>query len=264
MQTRVRFAVLCPANVPHPARGWRRGESPAPFHSDVLGSPGRPGLPTPYGLELLQRPGRTAIGAELAATPVAQPAVLLSPLHDLQACGCGASARAAGRATRWRARTALTRARLRTTGHRWLLVVEPHLVPLVRERHALCREPALLRSWHDAPVISTHPSASAGETVAAALTLRQILSAMRHADRDRSLACSTCAADPNLDRDAAEPPEEKTAGVLRVEQPFRRCVATERQADAARYVRKAVVPVGQSPHPEAVVDERCVPFARYE
>jgi len=51
MQTRVRFAVLCPAKVPHPTRGRRRGESPAPFHSDVLGSPGRPGLPTPYGLE---------------------------------------------------------------------------------------------------------------------------------------------------------------------------------------------------------------------
>jgi hypothetical protein len=32
-------------------RGWRAGDPPAPFRSDVLGSPGRPGLATPYGLE---------------------------------------------------------------------------------------------------------------------------------------------------------------------------------------------------------------------
>ena len=51
MQVHVRFAVLCPARVPRATRGWRRTDPPAPFHSDILGSPGRPGLPTPYGLE---------------------------------------------------------------------------------------------------------------------------------------------------------------------------------------------------------------------
>src|SRR5256885_10687836 len=51
MQVRVRFAVLCPARMPHAVRGWHAGDPPAPFHTEILGSPGRPGLATPYGLE---------------------------------------------------------------------------------------------------------------------------------------------------------------------------------------------------------------------
>jgi hypothetical protein len=51
MQAHVEFAVLCPARVPLPTRGWKRHDPPPPFHSDVLGSPGRPELQTPYGLE---------------------------------------------------------------------------------------------------------------------------------------------------------------------------------------------------------------------
>lgn len=51
MQTHVRFAVLCPARMPRAVRGWRVGDPGARFHSDVLGSPGRPELATPYGLE---------------------------------------------------------------------------------------------------------------------------------------------------------------------------------------------------------------------
>lgn len=51
MQAHVRLVVLCPARLPGASRGWRRGDRRPPFHSDFFGSPGRPGLPTPYGLE---------------------------------------------------------------------------------------------------------------------------------------------------------------------------------------------------------------------
>lgn len=51
MQAHVRFAVLCPARLPRPTRGWRSQDPPPPFHSDVFGTPGHPQRPTPYGLE---------------------------------------------------------------------------------------------------------------------------------------------------------------------------------------------------------------------
>jgi hypothetical protein len=51
MQAEVHFAVLCPARLPLPVRGWRAGDSPAPFRSEILGSPGKPELATPYGLQ---------------------------------------------------------------------------------------------------------------------------------------------------------------------------------------------------------------------
>jgi hypothetical protein len=51
MQSHVPFAVLCPARLPRAVRGWKVGDPPAPFRSEILGSPGRPQLRTPYGLE---------------------------------------------------------------------------------------------------------------------------------------------------------------------------------------------------------------------
>jgi hypothetical protein len=53
MQVHVRFAVLCPARVPRASRGWKRGDRPPPFSSDVFGTPGRPEAQTPYGLEFV-------------------------------------------------------------------------------------------------------------------------------------------------------------------------------------------------------------------
>src|SRR5438034_547487 len=118
----------------------------------------------------LQRPGGAGIGTELAAARVAQPAVLLPTLHDLSTGRCRASARTASRATRRQARTPSTCAWLRTARNRCLLVVEPHVVLLAPGRHALRREPALLRAWDDATAGSTHPSAPAGEAAATALS----------------------------------------------------------------------------------------------
>src|SRR5438067_3303611 len=61
-----------------------------------------PGLPGAAGIGYalragvrLQRPGGTAIGAELATARVAQPAVLFPSLHDLSTGRCSASARTA-------------------------------------------------------------------------------------------------------------------------------------------------------------------------
>jgi hypothetical protein len=51
LQAHVRFVVLCPRRVPRPTRGWKRGEPAPPVTSDIFGSPQRPQLPTPYGLE---------------------------------------------------------------------------------------------------------------------------------------------------------------------------------------------------------------------
>jgi len=51
MQTHVRFVVLCPARLPRAVRGWHAGDPPAPFRSEIVGSPGHPELATPYGLE---------------------------------------------------------------------------------------------------------------------------------------------------------------------------------------------------------------------
>ena len=51
IQAGVRFAVLCPKRLPRATRGWRSGETPPRLHSDFFGSPGRPGLRTPNGLE---------------------------------------------------------------------------------------------------------------------------------------------------------------------------------------------------------------------
>lgn len=118
----------------------------------------------------LQRPGGTGIGTELAAALVAQPAVLLPPLHDLSTGRCRASARTASRATRRQARTPSTCAWLWATRNACLLVVEPHVVLLAPARHALRREPALLRARDHATAGSTHQSASAGEAVPTALS----------------------------------------------------------------------------------------------
>jgi hypothetical protein len=144
----------------------------------------RPGLPgsTWIGYAVrarvrLQRPGGAGIGTELATARVAQPAVLLPPLHDLQTGSCGASAGAASRATRWKTRIPSTCAWLRATRNRRLLVVEPHLVLLAPGWHPLRGEPALLRAGHDATVVSAHPSASAGGAAATTLT---DLAARRH------------------------------------------------------------------------------------
>jgi hypothetical protein len=51
MQANVPFAVLCPARVPRATRGWRAGDRPPPLRIDVFGSPGRPHLQTPYGVD---------------------------------------------------------------------------------------------------------------------------------------------------------------------------------------------------------------------
>lgn len=51
MQEHVRFTVLCPARMPRAVLGWRLRDAPAPFHSQILGSPGRRHLRTPYGVE---------------------------------------------------------------------------------------------------------------------------------------------------------------------------------------------------------------------
>lgn len=52
LQAHAPFTVYCPRRVPQPTRGWRPGGHPAPWHSDVLGSPRHPGLATPFGIEL--------------------------------------------------------------------------------------------------------------------------------------------------------------------------------------------------------------------
>jgi hypothetical protein len=52
VQAHAPFTVFCPRRVPRPTQGWRPGSPPAPWHSDVLGSPRHPRLKTPYGIEL--------------------------------------------------------------------------------------------------------------------------------------------------------------------------------------------------------------------
>jgi hypothetical protein len=162
MQAHVRFAVLCPARLPRPTRGWRRQDPPPPFHSDVFGTPGRPQRPTPYGLEF-------GYGVPIEPTSGARWRRLV--WHNRPCCflhftvfrprGAPPTARTATRAARRKEGHAPACPWLRLKGNRRLLVVEPRVVLLASRRRALRRKPSLLRSRNDAAARTTHRRTSA-------------------------------------------------------------------------------------------------------
>ena len=52
LQTHAPFTVFCPRRVPSATRGWKPGSHPAPWQSEVLGSPRHPRLKRPYGISV--------------------------------------------------------------------------------------------------------------------------------------------------------------------------------------------------------------------